>query len=142
MISTRVVLSILVVTVCIAVVNGCYCSRRTYGRNNRQKFCKAEFVVKGKIIDISIKTPKVRYQVENMYNFKLREANTLYIFSTKNNCGQTLKKGEIYLLSGTKDNLGDLHTNQCWWNSVWTDIPLSTRQDLQSGKYARCYKST
>jgi hypothetical protein len=33
-------------------------------------------------------------------SFQLREANTLYIFSTTTNCGQTLKKGEIYLLSG------------------------------------------
>jgi len=38
-------------------------------------------VVKGKVIDISIKTPKVRYQVENMYNFKVRYHITISTYS-------------------------------------------------------------
>ena len=45
-------------------------------------------VVKGKIIDISIKTPKVRYQVENMYNFKVRFHITTSVYSLWKYCQQ------------------------------------------------------
>jgi len=40
-------------------------------------------VVKGKVIDISIKSPKVRYQVENMYNFKVRYHITTSMYSLR-----------------------------------------------------------
>ena len=45
-------------------------------------------VVKGKIIDISIKSPKVRYQVENMYNFKVRFHITTSVYSLWKYCQQ------------------------------------------------------